>query len=382
MSVQKGALKELLEIPDRRDNPYVKKWHTDGKYVIGYMCNYVPEEIIWATGMLPYRLEARDCAQTDEADVWMHRFNCSYTRSILQLGLTGEYDFLDGICFLNGCDQMRRTYELLASKAAKKPMWQGMIAIPHYLGDNAFKWYKEELYNIKEDLRSYFGAKKVTDEELWDAIILYNKSRKLIGKLYDLRKEENPRISGADAFKLTLAAFYMDRNIYNKLLEEALGEIEKREPVSGYRARIMIGGSALDDPSFIELIEGRGGLVVTDTMCFGTRFFFDLVEEKDGDPMEALAKRYFYHNPCPRMVKEYGRRMEFTEDLARGAKVDGVILERMSFCDLHGVDSPTIAKDLETMGIPAMVLEKEYYMLPDVGRFQTRVEAFIERIEG
>ena len=72
--------------------------------------------------------------------------------------------------------------------------------------------------------------------------------------------------------------------------------------------------------------------------------------------------------------------ISITKTLAKDANVDGIIFERLAFCDNHGVDSPMQAKELEAMGIPVMIIEKEY-MLSDVGRLQTRVDAFVERIE-
>ena len=68
-----------------------------------------------------------------------------------------------------------------------------------------------------------------------------------------------------------------------------------------------------------------------------------------------------------------------TQETAKGADVDGVILERIVFCDSHGVDAPMLAEELEKQGTPTLVLEREY-ALSDVGRLKTRVEAFLERI--
>ncbi len=375
------ALEELLKLPARSQNPYVSPKEKD-RYVIGYVCSYVPEEVIWACGMLPYRVEARGCTETALADIYFHRFNCIWARSILQLGLSGEYDFLDGFCFLNGCEQVRRLYEVWERKVRAKeelaPKFMAMIAIPHNTTEAGLEWYKEEISNFKEGMKGYFGV-GCSDEALRDAIKVYNETRRLMAELYDLRKAENPPINGADAFKLTLAAYTMPRNIYNALLKEALNEIRQRKGISDYRARVMVGGSALDDPSFIELIESVGGLVVTDCLCFASKVLFDLVEE-DGDPLDALAKRYYYHNPCPRMLGQYPRRLQFVEDCVKAAKVDGVIFNKLSFCDYHGVDGNMMVKDLQAKGIPAMQLEKEY-ALTDIGRLRTRVEAFVERIE-
>ncbi len=66
---------------------------------------------------------------------------------------------------------------------------------------------------------------------------------------------------------------------------------------------------------------------------------------------------------------------------AKQAKVDGVIIQRLSFCDYFGEESHLYKKDLEREGIPTEVLERDY-LLTDIGRFKTRVQAFLERIGG
>jgi benzoyl-CoA reductase/2-hydroxyglutaryl-CoA dehydratase subunit BcrC/BadD/HgdB len=84
----------------------------------------------------------------------------------------------------------------------------------------------------------------------------------------------------------------MPRDEYNILLKEALEEISRREGISGYRARIMVGGSVCDDDAFIKLIESRGCVVVTDSLCFGGRHFTGLIDE-DGDPMDGAGAAVF-----------------------------------------------------------------------------------------
>jgi benzoyl-CoA reductase subunit C len=172
----------------------------------------------------------------------------------------------------------------------------------------------------------------------------------------------------------------MPRDKYNSLLREALVEIREKKGDSAYKARLMVGGSALDDPQLLEIIEGLGGVVVTDSLCFGSRHFLNTVDE-DGDPLDAIAKRYYYHNPCPRMMGQVKSRLKFAEEMAASADVDGIILQRIVFCDSHGGDCVMLAEDLEKEGMPVLVLEREH-MLSDVGRLKTRVEAFIERIAG
>jgi benzoyl-CoA reductase/2-hydroxyglutaryl-CoA dehydratase subunit BcrC/BadD/HgdB len=41
-----------------------------------------------------------------------------------------------------------------------------------------------------------------------------------------------------------------------------------------------------------------------------------------------------------------------------------------------------IHRDMEKIGIPVLILEKEYSAAADLGRIKTRVQAFMERIGG
>jgi len=104
-----------------------------------------PEKIKRAQDVLTqvYQADA-----TDKADIYLHRFNCTYPRCLLQLGLNGEYDFLDGFCFMNGCEQLRRTYDIWHRKIGTK--FVDMITIPHAISERRFGWYIDD---IKKDIR-------------------------------------------------------------------------------------------------------------------------------------------------------------------------------------------------------------------------------------
>ena len=376
-AMKAGALKELLNMPVRMDNPYVQKWKSEGKRVIGYICTYAPEEVIYAAGMLPYRTGAVGCTTTDEADVYLHRFHCTYARCLLQLGFEGEYDFLDGFCFLNGCEQLRRVYDIWKKKLNTK--FVDMLTIPHVLSEKRLNWYIDDIKKFAENLASAFAATPLSKEKLREAIEIYNETRTLMGELYDLRKAANPPVTGSEAMKIATAAFTIPKPIFNELMAQALGEIKQRSKISDYRARIMIAGSFMDDTFLIDLIEDEGGLVVSDNLCFGYRHFSNKVDDI-GDPLESVANRYFSNNPCPRMQGEFDRRLAETQTIARNAKVDGIIFQRLAFCDNHGAESPMEAKYLEEEGMPTLILEREY-MPSDSGRLKTRIQAFLERIE-
>ena len=120
--------------------------------------------------------------------------------------------------------------------------------------------------------------------------------------------------------------------------------------------------------------------MVSDTLCFGARRSFSEPIREDGDPLDAIADRYYSQVLCPRMFDSYPKRFEFALDIARQAKVDGVILQSIRNCDIHGIDNVMLERDFEKQGIPVLVMEREYDALADAGRLKTRVQAFLERI--
>ncbi|MEA3222904.1 MAG: 2-hydroxyacyl-CoA dehydratase family protein [Thermodesulfobacteriota bacterium] len=373
---------EISETTTTLFNRYVKKRKDGGGKVVGYTCTYVPEEIIYAAGMLPFRLRGIEATSTSIGDIYYGPVICSFPKCVLQLAGEGKYKFLDGAVICNGCDSMRRLDECWR-KASEDyegilPSWFYYYGVPHKVADYSLKWFVEETKKLICSLEEYFGV-KITDDDLKKAISVYNKGRTLLKRLDELRMADEPPISGADALAVIIAGTAIPRDEYNKLLEELLDELGKsKERIAG-KKRLLLGGSVNDDVSLVGLIEEAGAIVVADTLCFGSRSYVDLIEE-DGDPLVAICKRYLTHSFCPRMFGYYKERFRFLKERAEKAKVDGVILQNIRFCDLHGSENGIFERDLEANGIPCMRMEREYGPLVETGRIKMRMDAFLERI--
>ena len=65
--------------------------------------------------------------------------------------------------------------------------------------------------------------------------------------------------------------------------------------------------------------------------------------------------------------------------MIRDFKVDGVILERLAFCDLWGFEQFSTQNDFKEWNFPLLILDREY-ILSGVGQLRTRVQAFLETI--
>ncbi len=369
---------ELTKISKTLKNNYVTDWIDAGKKVVGYVCTYMPEEILFAADILPYRITGVGVRDTSLADSYLTRVNCSFARCCLEQGFRGEYDFLEGAVWVNGCDHIRRCYDNWKAKIPRPFMY--MLPVPHVFSPEGRQWYKEEVMKFKEAVEEHFKV-DITSEKLADACAVYNETRRLLRKLYDLRASGESLFTGTEASNILTAGFSMPKTDYNRLLSNLLNEVDKKPGISNKKVRLFVTGSLMDDSEFIENVEDMGAIVVADALCFGARYFWDMVAENN-DPFEALVDRYYKHVPCPRMAGEYQTRLGFILEQIERANVKGAILQHIKFCDLHGTDNALLKKDLDKKGIASIELEREYGPLADAGRIRTRVQAFLERIGG
>lgn len=372
------ALAQLSEVARDVSNPYIEQWRARGK-VLGFFCAYVPEEIIHAAGILPYRVRAVGCGQTTSADVYMSQVNCTFSRSCLEFALGDKYSHLDGLVFVWSCDNLRRVYDILrVAKPDGFPLLH-FIDVPHKVSDESIALFCEELVKFKETVERTFDV-KVTDDSLRDAIGIYNETRSLLRQLYWLRQSKSPPLTGAQALNVVLAGTVMPKIQYNQLLKQLLDELSRRDGISDYRARLVIaGGGGCDDPGYFDVIEGLGGLIVGDTICFGGRAFMEPVEI-DGDPITALARSYLNRPSCPRMPEKLAERSNSVKEMVEQYSADGVIFQRLRYCDLWGGEQLDIREKMREAGIPLLTLEREY-KLNAVGQLRTRVQAFLEQLE-
>jgi bcr-type benzoyl-CoA reductase subunit C len=373
------ALQEFAEMAEVLGNPATRSWKEQGQRVMGYLCSAIPEEIFTAAGFLPFRIRATGSTGTELSDAHFSNLNCSFVRHCFNVALQGEYDFLDGVVLVNSCDNVRRIYDHWTRQLPTS--FLRIMSFPKKTAPPQVDWYHGELAALRSGMEEHFAV-EISDARLWESIRLHNQTRRLQRQLYQLRKAEHPPISGADTLAVVVAGTAMPKEKYNGMLRNLLDELRDTEGIADYRARLMVLGSILDDPEYLRVIEDQGGLVVTDSTCFGSRIMWKDVCDEGDDPIQALAQYYVAdRHSCPRTFGEHERRAEFVREMIREFKVDGVIGERLTFCDQWGFAQYSIRNDFKEDGIPYLPLEREY-ILSGVGQLRTRVQAFLEALGG
>ena len=368
------SIEDFYEAAGPVPTRYINEWTKDKKS-IGFFCSYVPEELIHAAGILPIRMNARGHPETDMGDGLLSRINCTYCRSTLDKALKGDYDFLEGLVALNSCDHARRTFD---NWAHEKPMkFTHFLSVPHHATEEALEWYEQEIIRLKASLQDHFKV-DITPDKLKNSIKVFNESRKLLKDLYEKRKEEQLKITGTEAFAITIASTALPREQFNQMLSKFLETYETR-PVLPNKTRLMVIGSIIDDVEYIKLIESMGAHVVTDAQCYGSKYFWNLTDESK-DPIKALSERYLNKPACPRMLGDevgHETRLAYVKDMIKNYYVDGVVLESLKFCDLHSGENYMLMDEFKKLGVPFLVLDREY-ALTGAGQMKTRVQPFLE----
>lgn len=375
-------MKTIMDAVNRVYSEPVKQWKESGKKVVATLCTFVPPEIFYAAGIHPLRFRGIEANDLDIADAYYGPFICSCPKSLLQMICEGKYAFLDGAVITPGCDSMRRLDDCW-QKAAEDysgitPPFFFHMGVPHKVTDYSLTWFEDEIRRLIAGLEEHFGV-SITDDKLSNAIRVYNKGRDLLTRLQELRQDKDSPVSGTDAFALTVAGTALPRDMFNETLQTILDNLESAPPIANGKKRVMLIGSVCDDTSLTQLIEDAGASVVSDNLCFGARHRGQKVPE-EGDPVKAIAHWYLGESVCPRMYGNYKKRLRVLKEKIEDADVDGIIMQNIRFCDLHGAENGLFARDLKALGIPCLEVEHEYGPLVDSGRVKMRVDAFLERI--
>ena len=362
-----------------------KELKNEGKKIIGYICSFVPLEIITAAGCVPFRIRGDIQEPITKGDTLLETIVCPFVRSCFDLAVKGKYDFLEGIAIPHACDSMTRSYSTW-TYSLDLP-FSHFINIPSVVKESSFEFFSAELNTFRKALETFAG-KEITDDDIAEAIHLYNENRDKAKELYEFRKPDPPMISGTELTKVLTVGSSLPISESNALFDEVLAELRQRkEPPVKKGPRILVDGACVDNVEFIKIVEDSGANVVVDTLCNGTRDNLPRTDSGD-DPMSALADRYLDKVNCPRTYRE-NKGQDLQKDLesrfgdigfyAREFKVDGAILYVYRYCDPFGFEVPARKAYFESMKLPLLYLEDEY-SAGTIGQLKTRIQAFLEMI--
>ena len=358
----------------------------NGVKIIGYFPgNYVPEEIIYASGAVPLCLNHGGSPHpADAALSVVPQIICSFARAQIGERLLKEepyYSMLDMLVAPITCQHLKKVAEVWEYYGDLEIF---KLGVPHqYYGDVELEYYADRLRVLKDRLQAFTGN-EITNKRIGEAIDLYNKMRELLKKISLMRKLSPPSISASDFVRLNHASFYADPAFMVDVLDSVYGELkDKQQAAKTNTPRILLLGPSIGygDYTVLELVEAAGGEIVIEEICEGIRYYWRDTENT-GDLFQSLTREYLVDRvPCAFMRRSAQKRLHFTLQLIKDFNVSGVIWYELLGCETYDSESYFFAQKMAERDIPMLILESDYGMA-DIGQMKTRIEAFIEMVRG
>lgn len=262
--------------------------------MIGYVCKYTPMEIFEAMGVEIKRIQPA-VTNFNQADTLMHPNICSFTKSVLEDVLAGDYE---GIVLTTCCDSIRRLYDVLKEQCPDKFLY--LLDVPRKVNDFSTEMYKNSILKMVQSYEAFSG-KHFDEQKLKDIL---------------MRREE-------------------------------AGKLRTAPQKKSIRVGLM---GARCSKGIINLLEDNGVEILFDMTCTGLKREFHV---DDGQLMRDYAWQLLNQVPCMRMVKAVNRENYISGFMDR---LDGIIYHTVKFCDNYAYEYAGLKNSLQR---PLLMVETD-----------------------
>jgi len=380
----KSLEKDLMEFGEiaRKYPSNVLKAKKDGAKIICWYGSYVPEELIFASGAKPYILcdGGGDPIPAEAAlpyVLFCINIQARHQIGMYELGMHPVLDHADRIFSdTKECDGVRVAdyFEfkgLPVTKLGVPQDWEKAIA---------FDYYRKQLQKMKSELEKITGE-EITDEKLSDSIKKYNRIRKLLAQIGEMRKGHPPVIGGQDYIRLHHYTFRTEPDQAIEYLEKILEDLRGTESrFSDETQRIVLAGRgcALGDYTILGLIEESGGVCVTELFDEGIRHLEPIKE--NGNPLYNLAEGYYKKRLHSVMFNpSTDDRWKYLNKQLDDYNADGLLYYQLAFDVIYDHEWPIFAKRADERNMPFQEVESGYDITREAtGPLRTRIESFID----
>jgi benzoyl-CoA reductase subunit C len=347
------ARAEALCVDQRLEAVQAWKRRTGG-LAVGFTPVYVPREVLHAMGCLPVGLVgAGDDLEIIRGDAFYQSYICHIPRSTVERGLNGSLDALDAFLFPALCDVMRNLSGMWTSLCPTKLV--RFLEWPQDF-DPAMggRFWRAEIEELAHDLEAR-GARPLTPEALRASIEVYNRHRRAVDGLYELRRRAPWTVPTAELYVVLRAGLVLPVEEHLEMLATYRAAVEDepgRVPLD--QARVVIQGSFCEQPplGLLRTLERSGCYIVDDDMHLAYRWIEGDVAA-GADPLDDLVQAFLTHSTdvAVRWSESRPKGADLCQRVRR-AQAGGVLFCAPSFCDPALLDQPMAAAAVEAAGIP------------------------------
>lgn len=384
-------LKHLIyfeRLLDEAANPLVREAVEAGEHAVGYTCYHMPEVLLNLDNCFSVRLRAPHTGSMDISTYYLSNYLCGYSKALLERGMEGGYGFLSALAGTETCSEMNRALEHfeLLHMVDNPDFFVSFVDVPFKVTEHGLRHYENQLTKkLLEPLHERYGT-DISDAAIRAAVQEHNEVCRILTEIGDLRRLDNPPITGYEYHVLCLVSYCCPKALILPKLRETLEEVKARVPdaQNAFRARIVVVGSEIDDLDFTRTVEESGALIVADRFCFGSLPGRQEIPLNDNESaLTQVCRFYQTTSQCPRYMQRdmVLNRREFVRQLTKDYKAEGVLYEALKFCEYWGYERPLASHIItEEFGIPSVCVDRQYTGNAS-GQLRTRVQAFVESLE-
>ncbi len=366
----------LTKFTEIAGNPkkQLDKFVSEGKKAIGCYPYYVPEELVYATGMVPMGLWGKP-GSPNKAKEYFASFYCSLVQMNMEMALNGDLDKLSGVIHTTLCDTLRPASQNFRVGIKNIPMI--FMAHPQNRKPEYGIEYTMKLYaKVLNELEAIAGH-KASDEGLNEAIRVYNENRQA-NREFVKRAGEHPELISAVARSAVLkSSYFMEKPEHTAMLKELNALLAKAPMVEWTGTKVVTSGILCDNPALLQVFDENRMAIVADDVAQESRSFRKDASE-EGDPIRALAMQFAAQDQDTILYDPaLTTRPAHIVELVKNSGAQGVVILMMTFCDPEEMEYPSLSKALKEAKIPALKIAYDH-QITDFGQARTSLQAFAD----
>jgi len=350
----------------------LEKYLSAGKKVVGCMPYFCPEELIAASGMVPFGLWGAEMPAVN-AKSYFPSFTCSILQTILELGIRGDFDRLSAVMIPLLCDSLKSMHPNWRYGVKKKIP---VIPVTHAQNRKiraGVDFTVSQYRAVRKQLEELSGN-AVTDDAIVAAVREYNRHRAVMRRFIAAAGRHPELVSPPARSAVFKSSYFTEAGEHYDLVLELTELLENAPAVPWKGPKIVTSGILADSPVLLEIFADCGIAIVDDQVTHESLHFRVDVPET-GDPLVGMAERIGRIEGCPVLFDPGKQRGIMLRELVNTAGADGVIFVQTKFCDPDEYDYVPLKQMLDEAGIPSLRLEvdRQGYNYEQV---RTAVETF------
>jgi benzoyl-CoA reductase/2-hydroxyglutaryl-CoA dehydratase subunit BcrC/BadD/HgdB len=351
---------------------------TNGRPLVGSLCNFVPDEFLLAAECIPVRLCSEDLVCASMGDKIIPADICPLLKSVGGAFFGAFPAHLDLVIVPATCDGKTRLAELLNLKC---PVY--ILDLPRNLSfPESTERVAQSFAELWQFLKKRYGGGRPR-QKLQAACAQTNRRTALFRRIFEFRAAAPGPINAGDYFAMTSASFLMPANDWTAAASAVLSDAERRPPaVAGPALRkLLLAGSPIIFPNgkLLEITAEAGGYIAADLLCSAYGRLYDPViieEDTEAGLIQAITAKTIAPSLCPCYpgVNKIADRMV---DLVSHYSLAGILYHQLRLCQVVDIQAGILRQILKERGIPALFIKTDLSG-EDRGQLKTRVEAFLE----